>query len=74
MRATIHDLRLTQPLVVLLTMCIVTLLYGQIGAQSTPSSKATDQALVFLDYQVEGRIGLSYTFGSIYNNVVNTQL
>ncbi len=55
-------------------MCIVTLLYGQIGAQSTPSSKATDQALVFLDYQVEGRIALSYTFGSIYNNVVNTRL
>lgn len=26
------------------------------------------------DYQVEGRIGLSYTFGSIYNNVVNTRL
>lgn len=26
------------------------------------------------DYQVEARIGLSYTFGSIYNNVVNTRL
>jgi len=26
------------------------------------------------DYEVEGRIGLSYTFGSIYNNVVNTRL
>ena len=26
------------------------------------------------DYAVEGRVGLSYTFGSIYNNVVNTRL
>ena len=26
------------------------------------------------DYEVEGGIGLSYTFGSIYNNVVNTRL
>jgi hypothetical protein len=26
------------------------------------------------DYTVDGRIGLSYTFGSIYNNVVNTRL
>ena len=26
------------------------------------------------DYRVEFRVGLSYTFGSIYNNVVNTRL
>lgn len=26
------------------------------------------------DYQIWGRLGLSYTFGSIYNNVVNTRL
>lgn len=26
------------------------------------------------DYEVQGRVSLSYTFGSIYNNVVNTRL
>ena len=26
------------------------------------------------DYEIRGRVGLSYTFGSIYNNVVNTRL
>ena len=26
------------------------------------------------DYQIDARVGLSYTFGSIYNNVVNTRL